>query len=163
MEALSRIFITVFLMVAAVWTSVSWGGDPHLDQAPASFEDFEFESENFDDDAPTATGAAATLEVPSKPQAPAVPPLFGAASETFKEWSHPTLPAITPTKPARQISSAAPSETQKWADEATAKEAAFQEQVMEASLGPDPTTTYRKILSVISGGKVQPRPVQDDR
>jgi len=168
----SRRIILLLLCAAALGARLTWAESPHLENAPRNnlYEDSETSDSGFDeltlgaiddseDGHPNTIPDTAPLVHNQKETRPPIPPLFAAATGILKDWNSPELPKIEPLKPVdRAPASKIPAETRQLTENAMEKEKEFQDLVTEASFVP---ATYQKILSVLTGGRVTPRPVRD--
>lgn len=165
----------LLLCAAALGARFGWAEAPHLDVAPRNTLYDESESsegggfeelglgfsttDDSDDEASSTLPDSSPLVHNQKETKPAVPALFAAASGILKDWNSPELPKLEAPKPVeRSPASRVPAETRHLTDNAMEKEKEFQEMVTQASVVP---VTYKKILSVITGGKITPRKIED--
>lgn len=166
MRDITRIFLALLFCAAAAYTQLAWGDDEHFEFGPpeddASFSDEEFPMLDVED-LENKVVDVGPLEVPTRARKPPVPLLFAATTEILQSWkkSEEVPTATTPKKePAPRSIASIPEQTLSLTRSALEQEGQFQEHVMEASLGDIPAT-YKKILSVITTGRITPRPIRD--
>lgn len=157
MEKQLQVLAFLFSLMGVV-LHASDSEDPHLDSNGFFDENAEDFSLTLEASSPAPRMDQTPLVIPSKPQKPAVPTLFAVASDLIQDWKSedvlPPPPALLPA-PERSVASVpVPTETEALTAKELKEERAFRDQVMEASIG-DSSPTYRKILRVLSEGKVK--------